>query len=300
MPAAYSLDLRERVVATVGGGVSRRGAAGVFKVSVSTAWPRRYAPAFPPANPSVDIRDPGMPPFTTVQGWARTNDCGFTALYNCARELQAQTFADELIDIADDGSNDWVRRENQRGRVSYVVDKEHIARSRLRFEARQWVISKILPKTFGDKLQLKHNSAVASPVLIAAMDPIEASKVYQRVMTQTMTVVGTTRGRIRSPHFSTVAADVSPRSDTSTARPEARVTRTRRTPSSARNARAFPARSMPNSRNNPADNRTAVKPDTAVWWWINSNTANALPGRRAAVASCSSGTGPRRNRPPLR
>ena len=28
------------------------------------------------------------------------NHCGFTALYNCARELQAQTFADELIDIA--------------------------------------------------------------------------------------------------------------------------------------------------------------------------------------------------------
>ena len=43
-------------------------------------------------------RDPGMPPFSTVQGWARTNHCGFTALYNCARELQAQTFADELID----------------------------------------------------------------------------------------------------------------------------------------------------------------------------------------------------------
>ncbi len=46
------------------------------------------------------------------------------------------------------------------------------------------MISKILPKTFGDKLQLKHSSAVASPVLIAAMDPIEASKVYQRLMTE--------------------------------------------------------------------------------------------------------------------
>ena len=34
----------------------------------------------------------------------------------------------------------------------------------------------------GDKLQLKHRSAVASPVLIAAIDPIEASKVYQRVV----------------------------------------------------------------------------------------------------------------------
>ena len=139
-------------------------------------------PPFRGRIPKSICRDPGMPPFGTVQGWARTNHCGFTALYNCARELQAQTFADELIDIADDGSNDWVRRENQRGRVSYVVNKEHIARSRLRFEARQWVISKILPKTYGDKLQLKHSGGVVSPVIIAAMDPIEAAKVYQRVM----------------------------------------------------------------------------------------------------------------------
>ena len=43
MPAAYSLDLRERVVDTVEAGASRRGAAGVFKVSVSTAirWTKR-------------------------------------------------------------------------------------------------------------------------------------------------------------------------------------------------------------------------------------------------------------------
>ena len=45
MPAAYSSDLRERVVHTVGEGSSRRGAAGVFKVSVSTAirWTKRLA-----------------------------------------------------------------------------------------------------------------------------------------------------------------------------------------------------------------------------------------------------------------
>jgi transposase len=45
VPAAYSSDLRERVVHTVGEGSSRRGAAGVFKVSVSTAirWTKRLA-----------------------------------------------------------------------------------------------------------------------------------------------------------------------------------------------------------------------------------------------------------------
>jgi transposase len=45
MPAAYSLDLRERVTGAVAGGASRRGAAGVFKLSVSTVirWMKRVS-----------------------------------------------------------------------------------------------------------------------------------------------------------------------------------------------------------------------------------------------------------------
>ena len=45
MPAAYSYDLRERVVDTVEAGGSRRRAAGIFRVSVSTAvrWAKRVA-----------------------------------------------------------------------------------------------------------------------------------------------------------------------------------------------------------------------------------------------------------------
>lgn len=45
MPAAYSLDLRERVIDAVESGISRRRAAGVFKVSVSTVirWAKRVA-----------------------------------------------------------------------------------------------------------------------------------------------------------------------------------------------------------------------------------------------------------------
>jgi transposase len=45
MTVAYSFDLRERVVGAIEGGGSRRRAAGVFRVSVSTAirWARRMA-----------------------------------------------------------------------------------------------------------------------------------------------------------------------------------------------------------------------------------------------------------------
>ena len=45
MPAAYSYDLRERVVDAVGRGSSRRRAAAVFKVSAATVvrWTKRLA-----------------------------------------------------------------------------------------------------------------------------------------------------------------------------------------------------------------------------------------------------------------
>jgi transposase len=51
MAAPYSLDLRERVVAAVNSGLSRRAAAERFKVSVSTAirWTRRMTETGSPA-----------------------------------------------------------------------------------------------------------------------------------------------------------------------------------------------------------------------------------------------------------
>jgi hypothetical protein len=36
---------------------------------------------------------------------------GFSARYTRAREIQAMHIADELLSIADDGSNDWMERE---------------------------------------------------------------------------------------------------------------------------------------------------------------------------------------------
>jgi transposase len=51
MAAPYSLDLRERVVAAVKSGLSRRAAAERFKIGVSTAirWTRRMAETGSPA-----------------------------------------------------------------------------------------------------------------------------------------------------------------------------------------------------------------------------------------------------------
>lgn len=97
-------------------------------------------------------RGKGMPGETTVRSWAIDDVHGFSAQYAKAREAGYQLLADELLEIADDGSNDWMQRKNADGDSEDVVNHEHIARSRLRVDTRKWMLSKVLPKIYGDKV----------------------------------------------------------------------------------------------------------------------------------------------------
>lgn len=97
-------------------------------------------------------RDEAMPKEATVRGWALDDREGFSAQYTRARELQALVIADELLEISDDGSNDWMVRNGKDGTPGYELNGEHIQRSRLRADTRKWLLSKMLPKVYGDKL----------------------------------------------------------------------------------------------------------------------------------------------------
>jgi hypothetical protein len=94
--------------------------------------------------------DDAMPAASTVYKWLSQNE-QFADQYAHAREAQADTLADEIVDIADDGSNDWMERELESGKTIEVVNAEHIARSRLRVDARKWVAAKLKPKKYGDR-----------------------------------------------------------------------------------------------------------------------------------------------------
>ncbi len=71
MGAPYSLDLRERVVAAIGGGMSRRKAAETFQVSYSTAirWMERTTAT----GSAAALPMGGRKPFSLAQeaGWIR-------------------------------------------------------------------------------------------------------------------------------------------------------------------------------------------------------------------------------------
>lgn len=100
--------------------------------------------------------DDAMPGQTTVYRWLRENE-EFRQQYACARELQADTLFDETLDIADDGSNDWMeRRDDQGGNMGWKENGEAIRRSQLRIDTRKWIAGQLRPKVYGPRVQQDH------------------------------------------------------------------------------------------------------------------------------------------------
>lgn len=87
-----------------------------------------------------------MPAASTVFKWL-AEKTEFSEQYARAREKQADFYAEEIIQIADDGRNDTYMTEN-----GPAVNHDAIQRSRLRVDARKWYASKLAPKKYGEKL----------------------------------------------------------------------------------------------------------------------------------------------------
>lgn len=95
-----------------------------------------------------------MPSKSAVCRWLASNTT-FRDQYARARQMQADILADEILDISDDGSNDWMEKFDRDGNaVGWQVNGEAINRSRLRVDARKWYAGKLAPKKYGDKLEL--------------------------------------------------------------------------------------------------------------------------------------------------
>ncbi len=93
--------------------------------------------------------DDKFPHYSNVRE-AIKKDLQFRDDYAHAKEEMADYLAQEILDIADDGRNDWTT--NDEGKK--ILDHEHVQRSRLRVDTRKWIASKLKPKKYGEKLEL--------------------------------------------------------------------------------------------------------------------------------------------------
>lgn len=91
-----------------------------------------------------------MPAASTVFRWLTLHP-EFSEQYARAREVQGDALFDDILDIADDGRNDWMA-VNAEDDVGWRANGEHIQRSRLRVDARKWMASKLAPKKYGDRV----------------------------------------------------------------------------------------------------------------------------------------------------
>lgn len=100
-----------------------------------------------------------MPCKATLFNWIRTNE-DFLDQYTRAKQESADALTDEMLDIADDASNDWMLN-NDKDNEGYKVNGDHIQRSRLRIETRKWLASKLKPKKYGDKILQEISGSIA-------------------------------------------------------------------------------------------------------------------------------------------
>jgi len=139
--------------------------------------------------PSI-CRDAHMPAADAVRSWALDKP-EFGERYQKARRMQHECYADEIVDIADDATNDWMTRRTKSGETVVLVNREHISRSTLRVDSRKWLLSKLNPGQYGDRTQLEFSGKGGGAIkhsaqIVAAIaqtdDPNAAAKLYSELI----------------------------------------------------------------------------------------------------------------------
>jgi hypothetical protein len=77
--------------------------------------------------------------------------------YDIATKERSELMFEEMFDIADDSSNDYMAKQYGDGIEVQVLNSENIQRSRLRIDTRKWALSKMNPKKYGEKTDITTN-----------------------------------------------------------------------------------------------------------------------------------------------
>ena len=104
-------------------------------------------------------RDHDMPARGTVYRWLSENP-EFHDRYARAQELRVEVMADEMLEISDDGTTDYVTKVGRNGHEYEAVDQEHIQRSRLRVDTRKFLMSKLMPSKYGERVAFDHTGQI--------------------------------------------------------------------------------------------------------------------------------------------
>jgi hypothetical protein len=104
-----------------------------------------------------------MPAQAQIYAWLNRHP-DFQEQYTRAREEQAESHADEIVDIADETPALLKVRDKEGNIVDIKLDSAYIAWQKQRIDSRKWNASKQRPKKYGDRVT--HGGDDESPVVV--------------------------------------------------------------------------------------------------------------------------------------
>lgn len=101
--------------------------------------------------------DEDMPSLRSVMGWLTTKP-DFLQQYTRAREIQAETQFDQLIDIVDQPPELSYVTDKNGELVEVKFDSSYVAWMKLRVDTRKWTAARMAPKRYGEHKQAEEKS----------------------------------------------------------------------------------------------------------------------------------------------
>lgn len=92
------------------------------------------------------------PAWQTVLKWVSI-DPKLEEQYVRACEAREQMLHDELLELSDDGRFDKKTITTRGGQEIEVIDQEVLGRSKLQVDTRKWILARMNPRKYGDKVE---------------------------------------------------------------------------------------------------------------------------------------------------
>lgn len=103
-------------------------------------------------------REDDMPSRAAVLNWLQDRP-EFVARYEHARQLQAEGFGEEVVELSD--------------QLPPGASHEDISRQKLRIDSRKWVAARMLPQKYGKTTKMEHTGKDGGPIEVDVDDARE-------------------------------------------------------------------------------------------------------------------------------
>lgn len=115
-------------------------------------------------------KDDDMPSRETIAQWVLDpKKKEFSDMYARARDMLLEHWSDEIVEVSDDDTRDlqpYTKTSGDYHEEGTKSDNTVVNRAKLRVDSRKWLLSKLRPGQYGDKIQQEHSGNITvTPVL---------------------------------------------------------------------------------------------------------------------------------------